>query len=139
MGRRGVIDASGGLEVTIREVAVARMKDHGVTPIKLDDGCGRAAAGLEAADRTRLGTSLLRPLSKLRPFDRQLRVQNREGRKASWLLRRLFQMIDCARSHSRGRALCGKSDKRDSKNPDVTFYLSAADIHHSARSARQRS
>jgi nicotinamidase-related amidase len=29
----GVIDASGGLEVTIRENAVARMKDHGVTPI----------------------------------------------------------------------------------------------------------
>jgi hypothetical protein len=29
----GVIDASGGLEVTIRENAVARMKDLGVTPI----------------------------------------------------------------------------------------------------------
>jgi hypothetical protein len=29
----GVIDASGGLEVTIRENAVARMRDHGVTPI----------------------------------------------------------------------------------------------------------
>src|SRR5262245_2235036 len=29
----GVIDASGGLEVTIRENAVGRMKDHGVTPI----------------------------------------------------------------------------------------------------------
>ena len=29
----GVIDASGGLEVTIREHAVARMKDYGVTPI----------------------------------------------------------------------------------------------------------
>ena len=29
----GVVDASGGLEVTIRENAVARMKDHGVTPI----------------------------------------------------------------------------------------------------------
>lgn len=29
----GVIDASGGLEVTIRENAVARMKDHGVIPI----------------------------------------------------------------------------------------------------------
>jgi len=29
----GVIDASGGVEVTIRENAVARMKDHGVTPI----------------------------------------------------------------------------------------------------------
>ncbi len=29
----GVIDASGGLEVTIRENAVTRMKDHGVTPI----------------------------------------------------------------------------------------------------------
>jgi nicotinamidase-related amidase len=28
----GVIDASGGVEVTIRENAVARMKDHGVTP-----------------------------------------------------------------------------------------------------------
>ena len=29
----GVVDASGGLEVTIRENAVARMKDHGVTPL----------------------------------------------------------------------------------------------------------
>ena len=29
----GVVDASGGLEVTIRENAVARMRDHGVTPI----------------------------------------------------------------------------------------------------------
>jgi nicotinamidase-related amidase len=29
----GVVDASGALEVTIRENAVARMKDHGVTPI----------------------------------------------------------------------------------------------------------
>ena len=29
----GVIDASGGVEVTIRENAVARMKDYGVTPI----------------------------------------------------------------------------------------------------------
>jgi nicotinamidase-related amidase len=29
----GVVDASGGLEVTIRENAVARMKDHGITPI----------------------------------------------------------------------------------------------------------
>jgi hypothetical protein len=28
-----VVDASGALEVTIRENAVARMKDHGVTPI----------------------------------------------------------------------------------------------------------
>jgi nicotinamidase-related amidase len=29
----GVVDASGGLEVTIRESAVARMKDHEITPI----------------------------------------------------------------------------------------------------------
>jgi nicotinamidase-related amidase len=29
----GVIDASGGYEVTIRENAVARMRDHGITPI----------------------------------------------------------------------------------------------------------
>jgi hypothetical protein len=29
----GVVDASGALEVTIRENAVARMKDHGITPI----------------------------------------------------------------------------------------------------------
>ena len=29
----GVIDASGGLEVTIRENAVARMRDHGITPV----------------------------------------------------------------------------------------------------------
>jgi hypothetical protein len=27
------VDASGALEVTIRENAVARMKDHGITPI----------------------------------------------------------------------------------------------------------
>src|SRR5919205_2426152 len=30
----GVVDASGALEVSIRENAVTRMKDHGVTPIK---------------------------------------------------------------------------------------------------------
>src|SRR2546425_8316227 len=29
----GVVNASGALEVTIRENAVARMKDHGITPI----------------------------------------------------------------------------------------------------------
>ena len=29
----GVIDASGANEVTIRDNAIARMKDHGVTPI----------------------------------------------------------------------------------------------------------
>jgi nicotinamidase-related amidase len=29
----GVIDASGGLDVTVRELAIARMRDHGVTPI----------------------------------------------------------------------------------------------------------
>jgi hypothetical protein len=29
----GVIDASGGLDVTARELAIARMQDHGVTPI----------------------------------------------------------------------------------------------------------
>ena len=29
----GVVDASGGLEVTIRENAIARMKDRGITPI----------------------------------------------------------------------------------------------------------
>ena len=29
----GVVDASGALEVSIRENAVARMKDHGITPI----------------------------------------------------------------------------------------------------------
>ena len=29
----GVVDASGANEVTIRENAVARMRDHGVTPI----------------------------------------------------------------------------------------------------------
>ena len=29
----GVVDASGGLEVTIRDNAVARMKDHGITPM----------------------------------------------------------------------------------------------------------
>ena len=29
----GVVDASGGLDVTTRELAIARMKDHGITPI----------------------------------------------------------------------------------------------------------
>jgi nicotinamidase-related amidase len=29
----GVVDASGALEISVRENAVARMKDHGVTPI----------------------------------------------------------------------------------------------------------
>jgi hypothetical protein len=29
----GVVDASGALEVTIRENAVAKMKDHGITPV----------------------------------------------------------------------------------------------------------
>jgi nicotinamidase-related amidase len=29
----GVVDASGALEVTIRENAIARMRDHGITPI----------------------------------------------------------------------------------------------------------
>ena len=29
----GVVDASGALEVTIRQNAVARMRDHGITPI----------------------------------------------------------------------------------------------------------
>jgi nicotinamidase-related amidase len=29
----GVVDASGALEVTLRENAVARMRDHGITPI----------------------------------------------------------------------------------------------------------
>jgi len=29
----GVVDASGALEVTIRELAIGRMKDHGITPI----------------------------------------------------------------------------------------------------------
>ena len=29
----GVVDASGGLDVVARELAIARMKDHGITPI----------------------------------------------------------------------------------------------------------
>jgi nicotinamidase-related amidase len=29
----GVVDASGGLDATIRENAISRMKDHGITPI----------------------------------------------------------------------------------------------------------
>jgi nicotinamidase-related amidase len=29
----GVVDASGALDVTTRELAIARMKDHGITPI----------------------------------------------------------------------------------------------------------
>jgi nicotinamidase-related amidase len=29
----GVIDASGGLDVIVRDLAIARMRDHGVTPI----------------------------------------------------------------------------------------------------------
>jgi len=74
----GVVDASGALEVTIRENAVARMKDHGITPINWTTVAGRAAAGLEPADREGLGAGLPRPLSQLRPFDGQFRVQDRE-------------------------------------------------------------
>lgn len=70
----GVVGASGELEVTIRENAVARMKDHGHT-YQLDYGCSRTAAGLEARDREGLGAGLPRPLSELRPFDGQLRVR----------------------------------------------------------------
>jgi hypothetical protein len=29
----GVVDASGALDVTTRELAIARMKDHGITPV----------------------------------------------------------------------------------------------------------
>ena len=29
----GVVDASGALDVTTRELAIGRMKDHGITPI----------------------------------------------------------------------------------------------------------
>jgi nicotinamidase-related amidase len=29
----GVVDASGGLDATTRGLAIARMKDHGITPI----------------------------------------------------------------------------------------------------------
>jgi hypothetical protein len=45
---------------------------------QLDYGCGRAAAELEPADREGLGAGLPRPLSQLRPFDGQFRVQDRE-------------------------------------------------------------
>ena len=73
----GVIDASGGLEVTIRENAVARMREHGIHTHQLDDGCGRAAAELDLCDRAGLGTSFPRPLSQLRPFDGQFRFRYR--------------------------------------------------------------
>jgi hypothetical protein len=48
----GVIDASGALEVTIRENAVARMKDDGITPINWTrlrpscSGTGACRAGM---------------------------------------------------------------------------------------------
>jgi hypothetical protein len=29
----GVVEASGGLDVTTRELTIARMKDHGITPV----------------------------------------------------------------------------------------------------------
>jgi hypothetical protein len=29
----GVVDASGGLDATTRELAIARMQDHGITPV----------------------------------------------------------------------------------------------------------
>ena len=53
----GVVDASGGLEVTIRENAVARMKDHGVTPINWTTVAAELQR-LEAADREGLGAGL---------------------------------------------------------------------------------
>ena len=43
------------------------------------DGCGRAAAELEPADREGLGAGLPRPLSQLRPSDGQFRVRYREA------------------------------------------------------------
>jgi nicotinamidase-related amidase len=75
----GVVDASGGLEVTIRENAVARMKDHGITPISWTTVAARVAAGMELAYRAGLGAGVPRPLSELRPFDGQFRVQDRKG------------------------------------------------------------
>src|SRR5215813_8227375 len=73
----GVVDASGALEVTIRENAVANERSWDHTH-QLDYGCGRAAAELEPADREGLGAGLPRPLSQLRPFDGQFRVQDRK-------------------------------------------------------------
>ena len=45
----GVVDASGGLEVTIRENAVARMKDHEITPINWTTVAADVVAGIEIA------------------------------------------------------------------------------------------
>ena len=45
---------------------------------QLDYGCGRDAAGLEAADRAGDGASFPRRLSQLRPVDGQFRVRYRK-------------------------------------------------------------
>jgi hypothetical protein len=74
----GVVDASGGLDVTTRELAIARMKDHGVTPINWTTVVVRAATGLETADRARLGAGRPPSLSQLQPSDGQLRDPGRE-------------------------------------------------------------
>ena len=37
---RGVVEASGGLDVTTRELATARIKDHGITPVNWNHACG---------------------------------------------------------------------------------------------------
>ncbi len=73
-----VVDASGALEVTIRENAVARMRDQGITPINWTTvAAGRAAAELDVTDRAGLRAGLPRPLPQLRPVDGQLRGRHR--------------------------------------------------------------
>jgi hypothetical protein len=69
----GVVDASGALEVTIRENAVGRMRDYGITPINWTTVAARTAAELDPADRAGFGAGVPRPLSQLWPFDGQFR------------------------------------------------------------------
>jgi len=55
-----VIDASGGYEVTIRENAVARMRDHGITPINWTTSAPSCSAtGSYRLARTWCGSSTI--------------------------------------------------------------------------------
>jgi hypothetical protein len=74
----GVVDASGALEVTIRENAMARMKDHGITPINWTTVASEMQRGWRLPTGQEMGASFPRPLSQLRPVDGQFRVRYRE-------------------------------------------------------------
>jgi nicotinamidase-related amidase len=62
----GVVDASGALEVTIRENAVARMKDHGITPINWTTVAAELQRNWSLPTGKDLGRGLPRPRSQLR-------------------------------------------------------------------------